>query len=325
VRFIRESLVIIMKNIKLPVRLIISALIIAVLIQRMNKDVFIETLSSIHLSTWALAIALLMAQIAALTLRWADLLNLGQHKISYFSSLRMNIASLLANTLLITSIGGLVVKVGLAVQAGVPVIRGISAAVTDRLMTLAALVALAALAMPGFSQLYHNHQLNIYIPAIISAVVAVFAFAVIFLRRNIMAMISSSSKIEACLSYLKDMATDLPLMGRVLVISLAAQIFYFIAVFFIVHSTGINISFSTLLIVLPVITLIASLPLSIGGWGIREGAFVYGLGLLGVPMETAFLISIQIGLVSILAIIIAGIPAVLSPGLRQSLLGGQAS
>ena len=77
-------------------------------------------------------------------------------------------------------------------------------------------------------------------------------------------------------------------------------------------SLDIHLSFFQIMIVLPIISLIASLPISIGGWGVREGAFVYGLGLLGVSLETGLLLSIQIGLVSMLTIIVSGIPAILS-------------
>ena len=62
---------------------------------------------------------------------------------------------------------------------------------------------------------------------------------------------------------------------------------------------------------MPLITIIASLPVGYGGWGIREGAFVYGLGLIHVPIEVAFAVSVQIGLISMLCAFVAGIPAMM--------------
>jgi uncharacterized membrane protein YbhN (UPF0104 family) len=46
----------------------------------------------------------------------------------------------------------------------------------------------------------------------------------------------------------------------------------------------------------PVITLIAMLPVSIAGWGVRESIMVYGLGLASIPREAALIVSIMIGL-----------------------------
>ena len=69
---------------------------------------------------------------------------------------------------------------------------------------------------------------------------------------------------------------------------------------------------SALLFLLPLISTLSSIPLSIGGWGIREGAFVYGLGLLSVPNEQAFLVSVQVGVLSLFVGLLCGIPALLT-------------
>lgn len=61
-----------------------------------------------------------------------------------------------------------------------------------------------------------------------------------------------------------------------------------------------------LVAILPVLALIASLPISFGGWGIREGAFIYGLGLIGFSPEHAFLLSVQVGLVGLIAPLVVG-------------------
>ena len=76
-------------------------------------------------------------------------------------------------------------------------------------------------------------------------------------------------------------------------------------------------------------TLVASLPISIGGWGVREGAFIYGLGLLGVPMEAAFLISVQIGIMGMLTVMLIGMPVVISSDMvrmkKHAILAAQSS
>jgi hypothetical protein len=47
------------------------------------------------------------------------------------------------------------------------------------------------------------------------------------------------------------------------------------------------------------VALITALPISIGGWGVRETAIIAMLGLVGVPTSAALLLSIQLGLLSI--------------------------
>lgn len=116
--------------------------------------------------------------------------------------------------------------------------------------------------------------------------------------------------------YLKVLINNPFLCGKILIVSLAAQMAFFIAEYFIAHSTGANLTFWQLMTVLPIIALLSALPISVGGWGVREGAFVYFLGLLNVPMETAFLISIQVGLIGMLITAIAGTPYILTSDFR---------
>jgi hypothetical protein len=42
--------------------------------------------------------------------------------------------------------------------------------------------------------------------------------------------------------------------------------------------------------------LMAMVPISIAGWGVRESIMIYGLGLAKVPPEAALVVSILIGL-----------------------------
>ncbi|MDJ0609983.1 MAG: lysylphosphatidylglycerol synthase transmembrane domain-containing protein [Kiloniellales bacterium] len=53
------------------------------------------------------------------------------------------------------------------------------------------------------------------------------------------------------------------------------------------------------LAVLPAVMLAATLPVSIAGWGVREGAMVLGLGLIGVEAGPAALISVSFGLLQL--------------------------
>jgi len=53
--------------------------------------------------------------------------------------------------------------------------------------------------------------------------------------------------------------------------------------------------------VVPPVTLIQLLPVSLAGWGVRETALVVALGAFGVPAEAALATSILLGLCMILA------------------------
>ena len=58
----------------------------------------------------------------------------------------------------------------------------------------------------------------------------------------------------------------------------------------------LSLKWTGVVIVMPLVTLIMVIPISIAGWGIREGAMVVGLGYLGVIPESALALSVLYGL-----------------------------
>ena len=69
---------------------------------------------------------------------------------------------------------------------------------------------------------------------------------------------------------------------------------------------GLGIPFATLFALTPAALLVAMVPMSIGGWGVRELTFVYFLGTAGVSAEAALSLSIAFGLLRIVVGAIGG-------------------
>jgi uncharacterized membrane protein YbhN (UPF0104 family) len=53
-------------------------------------------------------------------------------------------------------------------------------------------------------------------------------------------------------------------------------------------------------ILMPPVMLVVALPISAGGWGVREGAIVAALGLVGIGTAPALLLSVELGLIGTL-------------------------
>ena len=69
--------------------------------------------------------------------------------------------------------------------------------------------------------------------------------------------------------------------------------------------------------VTPVVVLLLVLPISIAGWGLREGLFVIGFGLFNVPEDTALAASIVFGLITLAEGLIGGIFWIFQPSLSR--------
>jgi len=72
------------------------------------------------------------------------------------------------------------------------------------------------------------------------------------------------------------------------------------------HALKIDISLVHFAIFLPIIHFLASIPVSIGGLGVRETAFVWLFGIVGVSQTAAFTLSLMIYALSILSALPGG-------------------
>ena len=88
-------------------------------------------------------------------------------------------------------------------------------------------------------------------------------------------------------------------------ITIIARLFVLSAFVVAVTSLRSDIDYLNLFAAAAITSFAANLPLTIHGWGLRELAAVYTLGLLGVPASEALAISILIGLCSTAVILIA--------------------
>jgi len=75
--------------------------------------------------------------------------------------------------------------------------------------------------------------------------------------------------------------------------SVIIQAMNFFMVIFLAWRMGLQVSLLQLAVFLPIVITISSLPISISGIGVREGAFVILLGLIGVQPEAATSLSLS--------------------------------
>ncbi|MGH1398100.1 MAG: lysylphosphatidylglycerol synthase transmembrane domain-containing protein [Alphaproteobacteria bacterium] len=292
-------------------KIAISAVILVALVFMMDTSKLRFTLDDIHNDAWAIAAGFIFVQILALSYRWLKLINFYERKITFRNAVKVNLASLLANYLFITSVGGIVVRVAMSVKSRVSLIRSIAATGLDRLFTLFALLLLTLIFLPILGQIVSTDVFHKTVFLLLLCAAGAVVLTLILFEAPRRKIIFSHRKVAMVFGYLRSVFTNTDVFARITAASLIGQLAYFAAVYTVLVSIGAEFSWLHFLAVIPVITIVASLPIGYGGWGIREGAFVYGLGFISVPIETAFAASIQIGLISMAATIMTGVPALL--------------
>ncbi len=82
------------------------------------------------------------------------------------------------------------------------------------------------------------------------------------------------------------------ILVRCFIYSILIQLIIILSVYVLAMGISLHTSFLSLLIFMPIITLVSFLPLSISGIGLREGAFIFLLGSTGIPAEKSMTLSI---------------------------------
>lgn len=96
-------------------------------------------------------------------------------------------------------------------------------------------------------------------------------------------------------------------LGGHTLLSLGSHLFSILAVFIIARSLGMELDFELFLVAMPPVFLLTFIPISLAGWGIREGAMVGIFMLVGVDKDHILAVSILYGLILIISSLPGGL------------------
>jgi hypothetical protein len=280
----------------------------ALILMQVDFASILDQISVSNLHLFALATLCVSGQIFFLNLRWHYILNAGRYNIPFERSALINITSYFANTLFVTSIGGIIAKSALAIKEGVSITHSILATAIDRFMTLATLIILAVFSLPVLSGVLDTKTETMLALSLLVIIASTALFFFLLRCGFLDEYIKSSHRLLRLTAAIRSFVKDPAIIIKVTYNSVFAQSLFFLSTFIL--STNMDYDGSTLqfFALLPVLALIASLPISFGGWGVREGAFIYGLGTIGFSIDQAFLLSVQVGLVTLIAPFIVALP-----------------
>ena len=86
-----------------------------------------------------------------------------------------------------------------------------------------------------------------------------------------------------------------------------AQLFWLCQVWLVGQALGVMMNFMDILIFMPVISLILTLPISWAGFGMRENLFVYFFSTVGYQPEQMLLVSTFLGTLGVLNALLGGL------------------
>jgi uncharacterized membrane protein YbhN (UPF0104 family) len=280
---------------------------------------FVKLLAAAEWPWWLAALAVTLVCQAVAGIRWAALARPLGFDFSRRFFVRRFFEGMFFSLCLPSSIGGDVVK---AVRIGASTSLRLLAAcsvLADRLTGLSALGVLVGTAVAARRHgLSTAATLGVF-AGLLAAVLLAFWIGLALLDRVHALLPETSSArdfVGRLLPYRRQPSIVLMAVGW----SFAVQLGGVLAVALVGRALGVQQPPLVWVSVVPLVALAMVLPISIGGFGVRENALEYLLRGYGVPSETGIAIALLWGLCSVLAGLVGGVLFLLE---RKPLAGGQ--
>jgi uncharacterized membrane protein YbhN (UPF0104 family) len=197
-------------------------------------------------------------------------------------------------------VGGDVVRLWLLRRGDVPLGRAIGALLLDRACGFASLVLLSLLGMHALLALVDESlQRVIAVTLLVVLITGCVGAGVAFASTKLLPL----SRLTAFWQRLspRGQPINIAVLGIVFALAGTTHLLNVLVFWMLGQSLGLTVALNQWFIVVPTVLLISMLPISIGGWGVREGAMVVALHGLGIPSEEALLSSILLGLCTVTA------------------------
>ena len=268
-------------------------------------------------ATVALAILLMAGQSVLAAWRWVIVMRLFGDPLPFPTALRFFFEGLFFNQTLPSTVGGDAVRMYRAVRAGIPLGAGINGVLLDRIAGLFALLLVVAAMQPWLYRIVEDTAVRTAFAAVIALGLAGVALLIVFDRLPAGWLRWPLTRGVAALSAgLRRLFGASSLSAGVLALSLAGHVMMVVSVYLIARELGLGVAFLDCLALVPGVMLVAAVPISIAGWGVREAVMVTAMALIGVQEAGAAGLSILFGLVMLVIGLAGGVLWLTNPDHR---------
>lgn len=253
----------------------------------------------------AATVVLMIVQMMTSTTRWQRVIYVLSGRMlttRYWQLVRLNFISMFFNSCLPGTIGGDVVRAVLLKREDISMTVCAHSVILDRLVAMFGVYFMVTLGLPWLSDLLPALPTS----ALMGGSIAIMVTFILFLEKapRFLEKLPHNHLTSLTRDLLRDMHKLVFTWKEFIVVLLQAVLshaYFCMAVFLLAASLGTPLTAAETLLLIPPVLLLIMLPVSVGGWGVREVSMVGFLALAGVPKEAALTISVQFGILQILA------------------------
>jgi len=291
------------KHAAIFIKLSISIAVIGYLLGTIETATAIDRMASVSIGMLVASLSLLLlVQMPLAGLRWLIVLRAINAVMPYWKAVQIFMIGWFFNQVLPSSVGGDGVRIFLAHRGGMQLGAAVNGIMLERLATAVALLLLVVCTFPFLiDHIQDDFVTNaiLFMSVALSLVLVVLMFLdklpVKFRRWPI---VQGLAKLAADTRRL--FGTPRYAIGT-LSTALVGHINVALATYVLAVGLDIQVSLFDCIVLVPPVFLVMAMPISMAGWGVREGAMVVMFGLINVPDESALALSLTLGIVTIVA------------------------
>lgn len=288
----------------------ISFALVAALLVRADVSSMFVNLEHVALGALAITFGLAVSQVFITSARWYMLLRAMNIAVPMRDAMEVNVLGILANTLLVNVVGGVATRMTLLAGMGVPSTKTLASIVIERILILFVLVMMSVLGLFWVRwpmEFRALPPLDLLLAGVgVLVLVGFVAFQSGLLRNWV---VHAVAYLRRMLLELQDIVSHRLTLGSAFALTVLNQAVLVTMGIVVAKAVGIQVPTFDLLMLLPTVSLLSSLPISAGGFGVREVSLVVALSAFGVPTEQALLMSIILGILSLLGALVTGVLA----------------
>jgi glycosyltransferase 2 family protein len=275
-------------------KLLVSGCLLGFLFWRVDRAAFLRSLETLSLPVFLGCVGLYMLGYLISVIRWQGLLAAEGIRLPLWRLTLVYFEAAFFNLFLPTLIGGDIVR-GYTIYR---LTRGhdasIASILVDRLSGFAALVSIALVALAVAYRRLQDPQ----VACMILGVAAAFFLLLTLLLNDrtkdgatgmlrLVGMVRFQSKIQGLVDAMHRYGRHHRALGQALVLSAMLQALIIITYYLIGTSLNLAVPLAYYFLYVPLITVMAMLPVSLAGLGVREGGVVYFFAKVGVDPAAA--------------------------------------
>lgn len=295
---------------KLAFKVVVSATLVAWLVFSTDREALADALVHVDLSTALLAVLVLFSLIAVQARRW--MLVAHELGVSFPLKSAWLICQIGAffNQVLPSSIGGDAMRVWRLRSLGVRTGPALASVFLDRVVALVGTILIVLVGLPWLLTWLDTDALRAGVVAVAFSAAAGVALVVLADRVPLASRIVGRSAVARVLqvpSFARRVLLRPQTAGPTLALSLIIHLGVAFSVWLLARATGAELAIAEAAFLVPLVILFSMVPITIAGWGVREGAMVVALGTVGVGREEALAVSVLFGIASAVAAMPGGL------------------